>query len=131
MSRVRGDWLRVTVFSALVAAPIAVLNLWPSARGAGSCLGRAWLGVDCPGCGLTTAVRDAFHLEITRSVAVHPLGPFAAVWALSSLIISLWLAGQGEREGPARSRALRLQTRVHQGFAIALLSCWIVRAAVS
>jgi hypothetical protein len=47
------------------------------------CLSRAWLGIDCPACGLTRSFVCLAHGRWRTSLAYHPLGWLMAVLVLA------------------------------------------------
>ena len=87
--------------SVVVLVGVAVLGLWmnPDSRGFGTheqlglapCRMMAWVGVPCPGCGVTTSVSLFWHGEIWASFVNQPFGgllaalvPLLAVGAIIS-----------------------------------------------
>jgi hypothetical protein len=46
------------------------------------CMSRAWLGIDCPGCGLTRSFVCLAQGRWRASLAYHPLG-----WVMAALVL--------------------------------------------
>ncbi len=70
----------------LGACAAAVAALYASGVG---CPFHHFLGVRCPGCGLTRAVLAACRLDIRGALAAHPM-----VWALPVLLAYFWKDGR-------------------------------------
>ena len=72
------------------------------------CAVRHFLGVDCPGCGLTRSFAVLTHGDIRESVDIHPMGVIIAAWlvymflrALYACIVGRWpkaVLTQGQRD---------------------------------
>jgi hypothetical protein len=48
------------------------------------CLAQTLVGIPCPVCGATRSISSALHLDITGSLASHPLGPILALWLVAT-----------------------------------------------
>ncbi len=84
------------------------LPRFPRIEAIPTCAVRHFLGVPCPGCGLTTAFIALMRGEIRTSIDAHPLGIIIALWlvslfgrALFAVIVGRWprtLLTQGQRD---------------------------------
>ncbi len=63
----------------LIAIIILAIVLTVSDTG---CLIRRFIGIRCPGCGMTTAVVDVLHLRLAAAMNHHPM-----VWSLPILVL--------------------------------------------
>lgn len=63
----------------LIAIIILTIVLTVSDTG---CLIRRFIGIHCPGCGMTTAVIDVLHLRLGSAMSHHPM-----VWSLPILVL--------------------------------------------
>jgi hypothetical protein len=79
-----------TIFLAAYLYP-----LFPGLWDLPTCAVRHFLGVKCPGCGLTTSFGYLAHLEFRRSVDCHPLGAVIAVWLLYMFARNVWGLASG------------------------------------
>ena len=81
--------------------PVGMLGLGmldPDPRGWGTheqlglpaCLTREWVGIPCPGCGVTTAAVEFTHGHPVRSLVIQPLGFLAALGLLLFFPWVLW-----------------------------------------
>jgi hypothetical protein len=48
---------------------------------------RAFTGVPCPLCGMTTSVEDTVHLDVRAALAANPAGVAAVVAAIAILLV--------------------------------------------
>jgi len=108
-------------------AGLALLHLWtPSEEVRYSvCLWRRFLGIPCPGCGMTRALAHLAKGEWRAAVAAHPFAPLLAVELLLG-----WLAWGAQAAGVAR----RLRAEGPLGLllganAALLLALWVGRLA--
>jgi len=72
------------------------------------CAVRHFLGVPCPGCGLTHSLAALMHGNLKASIDAHPLGVVVALWLLYMMCRAAWalfarrwpreLLTQGERD---------------------------------
>lgn len=109
-------------------AGIAVLHQWvpdPSAARA-LCPSRRFLGLPCPGCGLTRAFAHLAKGEWSAAIADHPLAPLLAVEALAVWIGWGVLILRRAEGNPIRQDWISRAVVVH--FA-ALCVVWIGRLA--
>lgn len=124
-------------------AVLVAFALWihPDARGYGTheqlglpaCKMMEWFGVPCPGCGVTTSVALAAHLQVLASIRNQPFGFLVA---LSLPLFALW-AVRGQFSGrdlyldlrkmPTRPWAISLTLIVALSwlYKIALVRSWI------
>jgi hypothetical protein len=84
------------------------------------CPTATFLGVPCPGCGLTRAALRLLHADLAGALALHPLSP-----ALAPLLA--WLSSKAALDyiglGSARRRAVSAKTaRWTSAFGFALLA---------
>jgi hypothetical protein len=64
-----------------------ILQGWPAPE---LCQSRAWLGWDCPGCGLTRSFIHLAHGDVASSLAVHRIGWLVALWVVLQLPYRVW-----------------------------------------
>jgi len=125
------------IWSALAFAALSVVAIarWlePDPRGLGThvqlglppCPFHALTGLPCPTCGLTTSFAYMARLQITSSVAAHPLG--APLFALTSIAVVVAVCGS-IRAWPLESTLSRLRiTRVAVIIAISAALSWLAR----
>lgn len=93
-----------------------------------ACAVRHFLGVVCPGCGMTTSFIELAHGHLRTSIASHPLGLIVAGWLAYQFGRGLFaaVAGRPPRELLAQDR----RNFLLYVFLIALAANWIVRLAV-
>lgn len=61
-------------FSAYMIGAMPVLTALPL------CAVKIFLGIDCPGCGLTRSIAYLTHGQIRRSIDLNPMGIIIALW---------------------------------------------------
>lgn len=103
-----GLWGRVAKFSGwgvLIGVPALFVfaYLLPSitfVERANLCAVRGFLGLPCPGCGLTRSFVALVHGDLRGSVGAHPLGAVVALWLVYLAGRAAWavLAGSPPRE---------------------------------
>jgi hypothetical protein len=115
---------------------IAARLLHPDARGFGThtqlglppCAFRAWTGLPCPTCGLTTSFAYMARLQLTSAFAAHPLGPLLFALTLSLLLCALHGSVRAAQLGATFER-LRIRG-LAVIIAISMAVCWLVRIGV-
>jgi hypothetical protein len=75
----RQGWLVLTGVPALFFCAY-MLALYPPILKAPLCAVKMFLGLDCPGCGITRSLVQLTHGHFRESVRMHPLGVFLALW---------------------------------------------------
>lgn len=75
----RQGWLVLTGVPALFLCAY-VLALHPFLLKAPLCAVKMFLGLDCPGCGITRSLTQLTHAHLRESIRMHPLGIFLALW---------------------------------------------------
>jgi hypothetical protein len=98
----------------LAACAAAVAALYATGVG---CPILHFLGVRCPGCGLTRAVLAACRLDARAAFAAHPM-----VWALPVLFLYFWKDGRAFRRKTVNALVLG-------GIAAGFLAVWALRMA--
>jgi hypothetical protein len=107
-------------------AGLALLHVWvPDPDPARAfCFSRRFLGLPCPGCGLTRAFAHLAKGEWSAALAAHPLAPVLAVEAAVA-----WLAwGIGLRQTSPLLRPDRIAP-VALGHMAVLCALWLGRLA--
>jgi hypothetical protein len=103
--------------------------LFPKISGFQFCAVRRFLGVDCPGCGLTRSFAVLVRGHIRESVDLHPLGVVIALWLLYSFAVAASSAATGRR--PRALLAQRERDILVYAFVAALVVQWAVKLAVA
>jgi Protein of unknown function (DUF2752) len=129
--------LRRLIWSAIAFVSLSVVSIarWvePDPRGFGThlqlglppCAFHALTGAPCPTCGLTTSFAHMARLQITSSIAAHPLG--LPLFTLTSIAIGVAVCGS-LRAWPLESTFSRLRiTRVAVIIAISAALSWLAR----
>jgi hypothetical protein len=92
------------------------------------CPTATFLGIPCPGCGLTRATLELAHGHLGAAVALHPLAPVISplfAWLTAKAAVD-YVRGPQARSDDDTRRA-RWTTRIGAALLIALLSVWVVR----
>jgi hypothetical protein len=92
------------------------------------CPTATFLGIPCPGCGLTRATLELAHGHLGAAVALHPLAPVISplfAWLTAKAALD-YVRGPSARRGDDTQRA-RWTTRIGAALLIGLLSVWVVR----
>jgi hypothetical protein len=133
--------VRRLVWGGLAASAAGVLivarQLQPDPRGFGThtqlglppCVFRAWTGLPCPTCGLTTSFAYMARSQITSAFVAHPLGPLLFVLTLLLLLCALHGSLRAAQLGATFER-LRIRG-LAVIIAISMAICWLVRIAVT
>jgi len=135
-ARSGGHWVLVALAPACVVA-LGVLRtlVAPSPAGHGThtqlglppCLSMEWLGVPCPGCGVTTAVTLAAHGRLLEAFRNQPLG---LVLAALLAVYPLWALWQLVRGRDLAERARGIDARLWvPGTIVVILGAWIYKLA--
>jgi hypothetical protein len=106
---------------------IAAARLFAGSGFQGFCLFRAMLGIDCPGCGITSSVLALFRGHLLESWQLHHAG--IAVVAYFGSIGVLPLMETIERVGP--DRTARFRWWAERCLTVILLSLWLGKIAAS
>jgi Protein of unknown function (DUF2752) len=89
------------------------------------CAVRSFLGVDCPGCGLSRSFAALTHGHLRASIDYHPLGIVIAAWLIVLFGRKLFLTIT------ARTLPALLSQRARDwlvaGFLFALIVQWLVK----
>lgn len=89
------------------------------------CAVRTFLGVECPGCGLTRSFGALVHGHLRSSIDLHPLGIVIAGWLLYLFSRHALAAVTGKPCGTLLTQVQR--DRLLLVFLGAMLLQWIVR----
>ena len=94
------------------------------------CPTATFLGLPCPGCGLTRATLELVHGHLGAAIALHPLAPlisplFAGLTAKAALD---YVRGPSTERGDDAKRARRT-TRLGAALLVALMAVWLLRFA--
>ncbi|MFH0800732.1 MAG: DUF2752 domain-containing protein [Pseudomonadota bacterium] len=92
------------------------------------CAARHFLGVPCPGCGLTRSFVAFVHGNLRASIDVHPLGAVIAVWLI-------YMMGRSVAAAIMRRRPPELLTQqgrdwILAAFLVGLIVQWIARLSL-
>lgn len=92
------------------------------------CPTATFLGIPCPGCGLTRATLELAHGHLGAALALHPLSPVISplfAWLTASAAVN-YVRGSNTGRGDDARRA-RWTTRLGATLLVLLLAVWIVR----
>ena len=110
--------LATTVVPALQPDVLSRVHAWSSAF----CAMQRWVGVPCPGCGVTRGVVALLQGRFGDAYAANPAAPLVVAFLIGQLVTAT-AAWRGAR--PSRvMAALRWQD---SGLTVALLVVWIAR----
>jgi len=132
--RSAAHWVLVALAPACVLALVVLGTLvTPDPSGHGThtrlglppCLSMEWLGVPCPGCGVTTSVTLAAHGHLGQAFLNQPLG---LVVAGLLALYPLWALWQLARGRDLHQRVTRMSARTWLvGVAVAVLASWVYK----
>jgi hypothetical protein len=107
-------------------AALAVFHLWaPSADARFAfCPLRRFVGLPCPGCGMTRALAHLAKGEWSAAVRDHPLAPL-----LSAEVVLAWAAWGGVAAGALRLPRLLRPEVAAVGHVAVLTAVWLGRVA--
>lgn len=105
-----------------------LLGLVPRLLQAPLCGVKFFIGIDCPGCGLTRAMVALAHGQIHRSIDLHPLGIVIAGWLVYHFVRGCWWVAVGTPPRALLSDGVRY--RMLQVFVGALLIQWIFKLSL-
>lgn len=77
------EWKNKLLLSVVYIAVVAVFYLFDV-----PCLFQKWLGIPCPGCGMTRALTAAVKLQFATAFTYHPM-----FWSMPLLVIYFWANG--------------------------------------
>jgi len=89
---------------------------------------RFFLGIDCPGCGLTRAFVSLVHGHLRRSIDFNPFGVVIAVWLSYQFIRAFALVVIRAPIGHLLSENIRY--RMLQAFVGTLMIQWIIKLSL-
>lgn len=107
---------------------LGVAALFLILSGAFTCPSRLFLGVPCPGCGMTRATWALLRFDLAEAVSLHPLSPLLAP-------LFAWVVGRAllVEAGWVRKDSFDPLTRAPRWFWFALLALvvgvWLLRFA--
>ncbi|HEY2253474.1 MAG TPA: DUF2752 domain-containing protein [Planctomycetaceae bacterium] len=110
----RGRWLLVGWSLFLIGGFALAFALKPNPRGYGTheslglppCTFRAWFGIPCPSCGMTTSFSHLMHGNVSQALRASASGVVLAVVCAVQIPWCWWSAFRGRLAGvadPARS----------------------------
>jgi hypothetical protein len=92
------------------------------------CPTATFLGIPCPGCGLTRATLELAHGHLGAALALHPLAPLISplfAWLTAKAAVD-YVRGPSARRGDDTRRA-RWTTRIGAALLFGLLGVWMLR----
>ena len=89
----------------------------------GFCAVKAFLGIPCPGCGITTSVTALLHGRWAAALEANVAGPFVVLFVFAQLLVA---AATAFLPDATIARATRLNDRALRAV---LLSAWVIRLA--
>jgi hypothetical protein len=101
-----------------------IMGLYPLVLKVPICGVKFFIGLDCPGCGLTRSFAALMHGHLRESIDFHPLGLVIALWLAYMFMRALFRIIIGRPMRPLlsdRTRFLMLNA-----FLFALLTQWIL-----
>jgi len=78
------EWKNKLLLFVMYVAVLAVFRIFDI-----PCLSQLWLGIPCPGCGMTRAWTAALTLNFGSAFAYHPM-----FWSMPLLLIYFWANGR-------------------------------------
>jgi hypothetical protein len=93
------------------------------------CPTATFLGIPCPGCGLTRATLELAHGHVSAAVALHPLAPVISplfAWLTAKAAVD-YVRGPSARKNDDDTRRAHWTTRIGAALLIGLLSVWVLR----
>ena len=84
------------------------------------CLSKIVTSVPCPACGMTRSLSSFLHLEWWKSLSYHPLGIFAGIYLLLTLISGKLLPEGGGVASLSSHAAMML-------LALVFVVVWLIR----
>lgn len=99
-------------------AVVPMIGRWPHA-----CLGRTWMGMACPGCGIITSLDCLARGNIDGSLAANPAGSVLAVGLVLHLLLHAFAIGRRQH----RPICNRISQRISVSFWTFLLIVWLHR----
>lgn len=106
-----------------------VLSYFPGIVDAPLCGVKLFIGLPCPGCGLTHAMVALAHGRIRSSIAYNPLGGIIALWLVYQFARAVGRVIKGTALRPLLSDEAR--STVLYGFLIALFAQWILGLVIA
>jgi len=126
MGHPRASWRPWAVAGLAALGGFLLFRLWVPAPGGQNsiCLMRRFLGLPCPGCGMTRAFAHLAKGEWAAAAKDHPLA-----YLLAAELAAVWLVWGAAL---ARGREVRMPPgfeRVALGHLVVLVAFWLGRAA--
>ncbi len=90
---------------------------------------KHFLGVDCPGCGMTTSISEMVHGNLRASIDAHPLGVVIALWLAYMFVRATYMIIFGKSLRPLLTQ--RQRDFLMYTFLAALLIQWIVKILIA
>lgn len=125
--RVRG-WGLLIGIPAFFALAYAV-GSFPRLMDLPLCGVRLFIGIPCPGCGLTHAMAALSHGHLRSSIDWHPMGVVIAGWLGYQFFRALAERLSGQRQPPLLSDGTRFV--VLNAFLAALVIQWVARLVIA
>jgi len=100
----------------------------PFANRATFCAVRHFLGVDCPGCGLTRSFVALAHSDLRGSLDLHPMGVIIAVWLLYIFFRAVYAVMLGR--WPRTILTQNVRDIILYAFLIGLIVQWIAKLII-
>jgi hypothetical protein len=93
-----------------------------------ACPFKSLFGIPCPGCGLTTAVGQLLHGQLTDSLQTHAFAPIF-VFSFLVMVVVLFLPEKQRESTIARIEKFEHRTGITSLILISLLVYWVIRLA--
>lgn len=106
-----------------------VLGHFPSVVEIPICCVRHFIGIECPGCGLTHSMVALASGDIQKSVSYHPLGIVIALWFAYHFFRAAAMVSLRRPLPPLLSPKYRMF--LMNAFIFAMMVQWIVKLVIS
>jgi hypothetical protein len=102
-----------------------IIAAFPAITNLPLCAVKSFVGIDCPGCGLTRSIAFLTHGEIRKSIDLHPMGIVVALILIYLFARTLTVFIIGKEIRPFTSQKAR--DTLLMIFLAALLGQWLVK----
>jgi hypothetical protein len=123
VQRLNWGWVPLLGVPALFLTAF-LMGIYPPVLKVPLCGVKLFIGLNCPGCGLTRSFAALMHGHLRESIDFHPLGVVIALWLAYMFLRSLFMVISGRPMRPLLSEKIRFF--MFNVFLFALLTQWIL-----